>query len=431
MEAPRIPRRLWLWAVVLGLTGQLTWTIENMYLNVFVYETITDNPAVLATLVAASAFAATVATFLAGAWSDRTGRRKRFIALGYIAWGLSTAAFGLVDVGFLHRLAPAADAVVLAVIAIVLIDCVMSALGATANDAAFNAWVTDSTDEHNRGRIDGVLSTFPLLAMLIVFGALDPLTQQGQWRTFFGILGAMTVLVGLAALVWLRDAGSPRPSGSYLSTVINGLRPTSVRANPRLYLTLAAWAVLGSSTQVFIPYLIIYVTRFLRIDNYPIVLAATLIGAAVVGVLGGRVIDRVGADRTLLPAMGCYVVGLLAMFIARNPLTVIASGIVVLGFFMVGGAALAVAVRNLTPPRRAGEVQGLRMIAMVLIPMLVGPWIGAAVISGAAETYVELGVVRQVPTPWIFPAAAAVAVLILIPARLLRRTPTPDLMESR
>ena len=48
-----------------------------------------------------------------------------------------------------------------------------------------------------------------------------------------------------------------------------------------------------------------------------------------------------------------------------------------------------------------------------------------------AETYVELGVVRQVPTPWIFPAAAAVAVLILIPARLLRRTPTPDLMESR
>ena len=52
-------------------------------------------------------------------------------------------------------------------------------------------------------------------------------------------------------------------------------------------------------------------------------------------------------------------------------------------------------------------------------------------ISGAAETYVELGVVRQVPTPWIFPAAAAVAVLILIPARLLRRTPTPDLMESR
>ena len=142
-------------------------------------------------------------------------------------------------------------------------------------------------------------------------------------------------------------------------------------------------------------------------------------------------IDRVGADRTLLPAMGCYVVGLLAMFIARNPLTVIASGIVVLGFFMVGAAALAVAVRNLTPPRRAGEVQGLRMIAMVLIPMLVGPWIGAAVISGAAETYVELGVVRQVPTPWIFPAAAAVAVLILIPARLLRRTPTPDLMESR
>lgn len=43
--------------VLLGLTGELAWTIENMYLNVFVYNTITDDPTVLATLVVASAAA--------------------------------------------------------------------------------------------------------------------------------------------------------------------------------------------------------------------------------------------------------------------------------------------------------------------------------------------------------------------------------------
>ncbi|MEE2060724.1 hypothetical protein [Rhodococcus artemisiae] len=57
-------RRLWTWVVLLGLTGQLAWTVENMYLNLFVYNTITDSPTVLATLVATSAVAATVATLL-------------------------------------------------------------------------------------------------------------------------------------------------------------------------------------------------------------------------------------------------------------------------------------------------------------------------------------------------------------------------------
>ena len=68
-------------------------------------------------------------------------------------------------------------------------------------------------------------------------------------------------------------------------------------------------------------------------------------------------------------------------------------------------------------------VQGLRMIAMVLIPMVLGPFIGAAVIVGANETYVDLGVVKQVPTPWIFAAAAIVAALTVLPMAALRRLP--------
>ena len=61
------------------------------------------------------------------------------------------------------------------------------------------------------------------------------------------------------------------------------------------------------------------------------------------------------------------------------------------------------------------------MVFAILVPMVLGPFIGAAVITGADETYVDLGVVRQVPTPWIFPAAAAVVVLIVLPVVLLRR----------
>ncbi|MGW0177519.1 MFS transporter [Rhodococcus sp. NPDC003322] len=428
-------RRLWTWVVLLGLTGQLAWTVENMYLNVFVYDTITDSPTALATLVATSAVAATIATLLAGAASDRTGRRREFIAAGYVLWGACTAGFGLVSVDSAASMLPMLDAVVVAVVAIVLLDCVMSVLGSTANDAAFNAWVTDSTHPGNRGKVDGVLATMPLLAMLVVFGALDPMTQDGQWSLFFASIGGVTALVGVIAWFGLREPRHPKPGGSYLSSVVHGLRPSTVRDNPRLYVALLAWAVLGTSTQVFLPYLIIYVQRYLDIDGYAIVLASVLLGAAVISVVGGRVLDRVGPSRAILPVAVMYAVGLLLMFPARGMLSVIVVGIVMMSGFMLGVAAISATVRNLTPPDRAGQVQGLRMIFAVLIPMVIGPFLGAAVIAGADETYVDLGVVKQVPTPWIFPAAAVVVALIVIPVLLLRTmgtdpTPEPKSLEA-
>lgn len=419
MGEGRVGRQLWSWVVLLGLTGQLAWTIENMYLNVFVYDTITDDPTVLATMVAASAIAATVATLLAGAWSDRTGRRREFIAIGYVLWGATTATFGLIDVDAAAGLVPAFDAVVVAVVGIIALDAFMSLLGATANDAAFNAWVTDTTTQANRGKVDGVLATFPLLAMLLVFGALDPLTQAGRWQLFFAIVGGITALAGAVAWFGLREPRQPRPSGSYFSTVVHGLRPGTMRSNPQLYVTLVAWAIIGTSTQVFLPYLIIYVQRYLQIDGYPIVLAAVLLSAAVASVLGGRVLDRVGPSRAIVPVAGVYITGLVAMFWARSMVAVIAAGIVMMSGFMLAVAAISATVRNLTPPDRAGQVQGLRMIFAILIPMVVGPFLGAAVITGAAETYVDLGVIKQVPTPWIFPTAAAVAAFVVLPARRL------------
>lgn len=134
-----LPVRTWLVVVIVGLVGQLAWTVENMYLNVFVYDVISTDPTVIATLVAASAIAATAATMLIGAASDRVGRRRVFIAGGYVLWGLTTATFGFVQP---TGGADAARSVALAVAAIILLDCVMSIFGSGANDAAFQAWVT-------------------------------------------------------------------------------------------------------------------------------------------------------------------------------------------------------------------------------------------------------------------------------------------------
>ena len=150
-------------------------------------------------------------------------------------------------------------------------------------------------------------------------------------------------------------------------------------------------------------------------------LAATLLSASVLSVLGGRLIDRIGKHRALAPALLVFAAGLLGMFPARGMVAVIAAGIVMMSGMMLATAAVSAVVRDHTPPGRAGAVQGLRMIMVVMVPMIIGPFLGAAVILGADETYLELGQVRQVPTPWIFVAAAVAALLALLPARVLRR----------
>ena len=36
----KLSARLWLTLILIGLVGQFAWTIENMYFNVFLYNTI-------------------------------------------------------------------------------------------------------------------------------------------------------------------------------------------------------------------------------------------------------------------------------------------------------------------------------------------------------------------------------------------------------
>ena len=96
MTTTKLGARKWAALILIGLFGQFAWTIENMYFNVFLYNTISTDPKYIAAMVGWSAAAATVTTLLMGALSDRLGKRKAFICGGYLLWGLSTAAFGLI-----------------------------------------------------------------------------------------------------------------------------------------------------------------------------------------------------------------------------------------------------------------------------------------------------------------------------------------------
>ena len=414
--------RKWLGIVLIGLFGQFAWTIENMYFNVFLYNTISTDPGYIASMVAWSAAVATLTTLLMGALSDRLGRRKAFIALGYLLWGVSTGLFGFITPENAARLFPGANAAAAAAIMVVVLDCVMTFFGSTANDAAFNAYITDVTDQSNRGRVESVLAILPLISMLVIFGLFDGLTQQGRWKEFFGIFGVAVSVVGLISLGLIRDDESLKPrKDSTFKNLLYGLRPGVVKENPELYLSFAAFCLFSIGVQVFFPYLIIYIQNYLGITDYALILGVVLILASVISVVAGRFIDRLGKLVFVFPAALIMLLGLLGMYFVRKPVGVMVAGTVMMGGYMMVSAALSANIRDWTPEGKVGHFQGIRMIFAVLLPMVIGPSIGAAVIRGSNSTYVELGQVKTVPTPGIYLAAGAVLLLSVLPILLLRR----------
>lgn len=422
MTGTKLGARKWLTLILVGLFGQFAWTIENMYFNVFLYNTISTDPDYIARMVAWSAVAATVTTLLIGALSDRVGKRKVFICAGYMLWGLSTAAFGYITKENAARLFPAANAAAAAATMVVVLDCVMTFFGSTANDGAFNAYVTDVTDSTNRGKAESVLAILPLISMLIIFGLFDGLTQQGRWKEFFNIFGFAVTGVGLVSLVLVKDEPGLEPrKDSYFKNLLYGLRPSVVRESPELYLSFAAFCVFSVAVQVFFPYLIIYIQNYLGITDYAMVLGVVLILASAVSVVSGRYIDRLGKLRFAVPAVAIMLAGLAGMYFVHSQAGVMIAGTVMMGGYMMVSAALGANIRDWTPEGKVGHFQGIRMIFAVMLPMVIGPAIGAAVIKGSDSTYIELGQVKTVPTPGIYLAAAAVLMLVFIPIFLLKK----------
>src|SRR5690625_7282125 len=114
-----------------------------MYLNIYIYKTVTYNPDAIALMVASSAVVATLATLTMGALSDKIGKRKVFITYGYMIWGISITAFGYITTDSVSALFLSVDVIVATVAIIILLDCFMTFIGSTANYASFQDCVNE------------------------------------------------------------------------------------------------------------------------------------------------------------------------------------------------------------------------------------------------------------------------------------------------
>ena len=415
--------RFWLALTIFSLTGQVAWVVENMYFNVFVYRMFHASAGAISLMVGASAAAATVTTLLIGALSDRIGKRKLFICGGYILWGVTIWSFSLIRTDVIGRLFPAAvSAASVGVSLVIIMDCVMTFFGSSANDACFNAWLTDMTADGGRGAAEGVNSMMPLLAVFGGFMGFD-LDKSESWNSIFTIIGVVVTLIGIAGLFLLEEPKlGQRERQNYFANILYGFRPRAVRENPVLYRTLLAVAAFNISIQVFMPYLILYYTVSLEMDNYVLIMAPAIVLAAVFTAIYGRVYDRVGFRRAVIAPMVLLMAGYLVLYFCRGTLTVFIGSLLMMCGNLGGGAMLGAMVRDRTPQDRTGMFQGLRICAQVLIPGIIGPAIGAWVLRNAATIVNDDGTASFIPNANIFLAAFGAAIflwLALIP--LLRR----------
>lgn len=438
-------KKIWACAIVFGLIGQIAWVVENMFFAKFgqdlfdtrgnLYFTVTTLMVIL------SAVTATVTTIFAGGLIDKTGKRKPFITVGYVLWGVTIMLFAAIPIDFSD------DRSWGIITVLVVLDCVMTFFGSTANDAAFNTWVADVTDVSNRGKVNTILSVMPVIATVLVFGIgmftydsgatvtnelgevikvpifeRDPLNI----KLFFIIMGIFPMIGGLLSFFMMKDApGIVKNSNpNYLKETFYGFRPSVVKENKMMYVTLGTVCLLGIAQQIFMSYLINFIEKTLGINNYILPLAVIIVvGAVITGVLG-VFFDKCGRKHFYYPLLAILVVGAIVVYCmkfmdssAYLPILIV-GGSVLLGAILSVSGALTASFQDYIPKGAEGRFQGVRMCFTVLIPMALGIGIAQAVGVNSLDAHSA----GQMQPPFeLFLAAAIVVACAAIPLFWVRK----------
>ena len=142
----KLTKRTWLNIILFSFMGGVAWNLENMYFNTFLYGSIYEGVSAealagvmppttaISRMVALSAVTAVVTTFIMGTLSEKMKKRKVFISVGYIIWGIITAAFGFIskeNVATIFGLSDEVKILAFSIWAVIIMDMIMTFMGST------------------------------------------------------------------------------------------------------------------------------------------------------------------------------------------------------------------------------------------------------------------------------------------------------------
>ncbi len=422
--------RLWLMIWGLGLAGQICWNLENSWFNTFVYAKIGKDPSVITGMLICSAAATTFSTFFFGTWSDRSGKRMRFVGWGYILWGLFTIAFGLTE--FINK-----DLYLLAAISVVLADTIMSFFGSMGNDAGFNAWINDRLDGTNRGPIGAALATQPVIGTILgtVVGGLLVGSDDNYLR-LFTVMGVLVIACGIYALATRRpeDETTPSVRGSFWNQFFSVFAFREFFSHHELLLVNTTVAVFFIGFNAYFAYIGNYLIYYLgyTADQMGIIEAVPLVLSMLTAIPVSGLINK---GHYVPVAVGGAITNAIGLLILRplTPAQVDTSSLfslqLWLGIFVLGMGYIAflqttkVWAKQLYPENSKGQFEGIWIIFFVLIPMIGGSLLGEHVVRLSGETFMDAasGQMSYVPNGNIFLFGMIPVLLSVIPAVLAGR----------
>jgi MFS family permease len=405
----------WTAVVMLAFSGQLAWAVENQFFNTFLYDKITPDPRPISWMVSITAVIALLTTILMGTLSDgarggRWGKRRPLMLIGYLFWGIFTA---------MYPMAALFRSVTVGVGMAILFDSVMSFWGSTANDAAFNAWITDITTEKNRGAVVGVTEILKWIALLVTYAGAGFLVTSLGYTGFFVAIGALVLVMGLIGGLLAREPVVVEPPREgYWRRIADTFQWKSLKENRNLLAILVSVAVWNIAFNVFFPYLMIYLQHYVRLPTVQsslLIAIAILVGGIAAGYPLGILADRWGRRPMAFTAIVLEAAGLLLFSLSKSFVALLASGI--LWVMPVAGWSIATTAweKDLFPEEKRGQFQGWEILFRVTIAMTLGPLLGGWLASRYGIPTVLDGKSGVIPTPILFQVAAAGVLLAAVP----------------
>ena len=395
------------------MAGQLCWNVENAWFNTFIYAKIAPNPDIISWMVGVSATVTTFATFLIGTMGDRRGKRKPFIAIGYILWGIFTITFGVSE--FLPI-----NSVFAAGCFVVAMDAIMSFFGSVGYDSGFSAWTTDISNESNRGRVGGAFATMPVLATIFGSVVSGIIIDQLDFFAFFIIIGGLVSVIGVYSLFMLKDAPTLRakrdPKG-FWHQFFSVFNYRTVNENKELFWVFIIMMVYFIGFNVYFPYINIYFVNYLGMDYTltGMVQGLSLLSAVLLTIPAARLIDRGRNTRVIAIALLINVIGL-SMISLSTQLISLALGMLLTGAgYVVILQTLTAWYKNLYPEEQRGQFEGIKQLFFVCIPMIIGPLISNLIIKNYGIYAVVDGQEGMIPNEILFAISAVLTLATFLP----------------
>ena len=420
--------RMWILIWTLGLVGQIGWNVEGTWFNTFVYEKIDKNPSIITPMLILSALATTVAIYVFGSLTDKTGKRRNLINLGYIIWGILLMLFATTQIMVKNYFS-------FAIVCVVLGDMLISFFGSMSMDVGYSTWLTDIMNDENRGQIGAAIAVQSILGSLlgnIINSKL--IGYNNNYTRLFVVVGTLLFIFGIISAYLFNKSDDIKIYKNKFKPQIK--EPFNFRIllkNKELMLIYVCVAIFFTGFNTYFPYLGNYLIHYLgySAEQMGIIEAIPLVLAMLVTVPVSKYINNNKFIEVSLIAVVSGLIGMLFIYpiIPESiNLKMIFDIRLFMAILLIGSSYVIMLqatkswTKMLAPKNSKGRFEVFYAIAFAVIPMTFGSTVGENIVKMSSSDLVNeiTGRVEYIPNGNIFLIGTLISMFSIIPIIMIK-----------